>query len=170
MQSHEWRPTPQCLHTWLSTYAGPRASQVQGQLWDSAVLEQWLAAIATPSLQVARVGLAGLHHIGTEFIRQVLSESKKVWLVHGRVRDGLIKACSGPRGTMAWALRELQPPAVGAAQRPQGGPELRPLYMGTVAPPPGHRCTTHITQHAFRHTGLLFCITRMQNIPAIATW
>ena len=26
VQSHEWWLTRQCLHTWLSTYMGPRAS------------------------------------------------------------------------------------------------------------------------------------------------
>ena len=46
--SHEWRPARQALHMWLSTYVGPRASQVQGQRWDSAVLEQWSSATATP--------------------------------------------------------------------------------------------------------------------------
>ena len=44
-----------------------------------------------------------------EFIRQVLSGSQKVWLVHTWARDDLIKDGFGPGGTMAWALRELQP-------------------------------------------------------------
>ena len=48
VQSHEWRPAQQRLHTWLSTYMGPQASKVHGKLWDSAVLEQWSSAIATP--------------------------------------------------------------------------------------------------------------------------
>ena len=97
LQSHEWRPARQRLHTWRSTYVGPRASHVQSQLWDCAVLEEWWAAIAMPSLWVAHMGLAGLHDMGTEFIRQVLSESQKVWLAHARAHDGLIKARSGPR-------------------------------------------------------------------------
>ena len=49
-------------------------------------------------------GLAGPHNTGTEFIRQVLLESQKVWLAHARAPDGLIKARPGPGGTMAWAL------------------------------------------------------------------
>ena len=60
---------------WLATYVGPRASQVQGQPWEPAVLEQWAVAIATPSLRVAHMGLAGPHDIWMEFIRQVVKES-----------------------------------------------------------------------------------------------
>ena len=47
VQSHEWQPARQHVHTWPSTYVGPRASQVQSRLWDPAVLEQCSAAIAT---------------------------------------------------------------------------------------------------------------------------
>ena len=108
MQAHEWRPARQRLHPWLNTYVGPRASQVQGQLWDLAILEQWTAAIATPSLRTAHLGLAGPHDIGTEFIRQVEMESHRVWLSHSQAREGLIKARAGPRGSMVWALWELQ--------------------------------------------------------------
>ena len=71
---------------------GPRASQVQGQLWDPVVLEQWSAAIATPSMWAAQCGLAGPHDLGTDFIQQVLLEPQRMW----------------PGGAMVWALRELQ--------------------------------------------------------------
>ena len=108
VQTHEWRPAKERVHAWLTTYVGPRASQVQGQLWDPAVLEQWAAAITTPSLPVAHMELAGPHDIGTEFIKQVVKESQRVWLSHTKAREGLIKAREGPGGTMAWALRELQ--------------------------------------------------------------
>ena len=40
--------------------------------------------------------------------RHVLFESQKVWLSHGKAREGLMKAYAGPGGTMAWTLRELQ--------------------------------------------------------------
>ena len=50
----------------------------------------------------------GLHDVGKEFIRQVLSESQRVWLAHAKARDGLIKARAGPGGTMVSLLRELQ--------------------------------------------------------------
>ena len=49
---------------------------MQGQLWDSAVLMQWVAAINTPSLRAV--------HMGTEIIRQVPNESQKAWLAHAR--------------------------------------------------------------------------------------
>ena len=96
------------LYTWLTTYVGPQASQVRGQLWDPTILQQWSAAIATPSLQAAHIGMAGPHDIGTEYIRHMLSESQVVWLSHAKAWEGLIKARVGPGGTMAWALRELQ--------------------------------------------------------------
>ena len=58
---------------WLTTYVGPHMSQihicVQGQLWDCAILEQWLAAIVTLSLWAAHMALAGPHNMGIELIR-----------------------------------------------------------------------------------------------------
>ena len=87
---------------------GPRASQIHGQLWDSAILEQWPAAITTLSLQAAHMGLTGPHNLGTECIRHVLSRSQKVWLAQAKAREGLIKAHTGLGGAMVWALRELQ--------------------------------------------------------------
>ena len=51
-----------------------------------AVLEQWSAAIATPSMWAAHMGLAGPHDMGTYFIRQVLSEPLRVWLAHAGAR------------------------------------------------------------------------------------
>ena len=73
---------------------GPRASQVQSQLWNSAILEQCSSAIAMPSLWAAHMGLAGPHDMGTEFIRQELLESQKVWLAHssGRPHQGPLRA------------------------------------------------------------------------------
>ena len=52
-----------------------RALQVQGQLWDSAILKQWSSATTTPYLRAARMGLAGPLDMGTEFVRQVVSKS-----------------------------------------------------------------------------------------------
>ena len=54
------------------------------------------------------MGLARPHNIKTEFIRQIPSESQKIWLAHAKARERLTKARAGPGGTMAWALRELQ--------------------------------------------------------------
>ena len=82
VQAHEWRPARQHLHSWLNTYVRPRASQMQGQLWDPTVLEQRAAAITTPSLRTAHRRPAGPHDIGTEFIRQEVMESHKGWFSH----------------------------------------------------------------------------------------
>ena len=82
--------------------------QVQGQLWEPAIWEQWAAAIATLPLRTAHMGLAGPHDIGMEFIRQVVKESQRMWLLHTKATEGLINTRAGPGGTMAWALRELQ--------------------------------------------------------------
>ena len=72
----------------VMAHVGPWAVLVWRQRWDSAVPEQWAVAIATPSLHRAHMGTARLHK-GTEFIRQVLNESLKVWLAHAW-------ACSNP--------------------------------------------------------------------------
>ena len=37
----------------------------------------------------------------------MLSELQQVGLAHAKAQDGLIKVCTGPKGTMALALREL---------------------------------------------------------------
>ena len=84
------------------------ASQVQGQLWDPAVLEHWAAAFAIPSLQTAHPRLAGPHDIGTQFIRQSVMESQTVWPSHAKAREGLVRARAGTGGTMVRALRKLQ--------------------------------------------------------------
>ena len=86
VHAHERCLAMQRLLTWLTTYIGPRASQVQGQLWDPAALEQWVAAIATPSLRTAHLGLAGLHDIGSEFIRWGEGVRARVALARQRKR------------------------------------------------------------------------------------
>ena len=69
--------------------------------------EEWPVGIATPSMRAAHMGVAKLHDMGMEFIRQVLSESQRMWLAHTKARDGPIKAGAGLRGSMVWALQEL---------------------------------------------------------------
>ena len=63
---------------YVTTYVRPQASQIQGQPWDSAIMEQWSAAIATPFLRAAHMGLVGSHDMGTEFMWQVSLETRKV--------------------------------------------------------------------------------------------
>ena len=141
---------------------------VQSLLWDSAVLKQWSAAITTPSLRAAHMGLAAPQDMGTEFIQSVLSESKEVWLAHAR-------ACSGPGGTMAWAmawaLQELQPhqqverQGVSSVGRPR-------IEVAVRREARAHRlrCATHYTQHGSDTQPCRFVFSRVQDIPAIAIW
>ena len=50
-QSREWRPARQQLAMSLDRSVGLRATSVCNQLWERAVLEQWAAAVRTPSRQ-----------------------------------------------------------------------------------------------------------------------
>ena len=66
------------------------------------------------------MGLAGPHDIGTDFIRQLLTESQKVWLSHGKAQEGLIKARAGPvRHHGMGPAGVAATPAGGAARSPQ---------------------------------------------------
>ena len=102
-------------HTWLSSYVGPRASQVQSSLWDPMVLEQWSAAIAAPSMQAAHMGLAG----GTYGAGRAARHGARAHLAsrQNRRRFGWptpkhamtsSRPAWGPIATIAWALQELQ--------------------------------------------------------------
>ena len=114
------------------------------------------------------MGLVGPHDIGTEFILRVLSESQKVWLAHAKAQEGLIKTRAGPRGTMVWALWELQ--LHQQAQRQGlalGRPRIEPAKRGDSA----SHCigAQHTPHNAHLHTqpsrlALPVCKT----IPAIA--
>ena len=75
VQSHIWKPAWQRLRAWL--HVGPRVALVRRRMWDSTILEQWVAAIATPNLCKAHMGIVRLHDEGTGFIRS-LNESLKV--------------------------------------------------------------------------------------------
>ena len=102
-QSHIWR---QRLHAWPEAHVGPRVAPVQRQLWDSVVLEQWGVAIATPSLR--RVHTAGRTTWGrSSFVRCQMSPLRSGWPMPGPAPTSS-KPRSGPRGTMAWGLQELQ--------------------------------------------------------------
>ena len=72
-----------------------------------------------PSMHKARLGLARPHDVRREFIKQVVTDSHKVWLSQANAREGLIKALVGPRGAAGMG------PA-GAAAAPTGGAALRP--------------------------------------------
>ena len=128
---------------------GARAAPVPSKLWDSAVLEQWAAAIAAPSLQVAHMGLGGPHDTGVEFIRQVLDESQKVWLAHAGARACFVKARVGPRrhDGVGSGRTSAAPVGRGAGCTP-GSPELHsiPHHTTPCRTAPGHilLCVCHI--------------------------
>ena len=77
---------------------------VRNQLWELAILEQWAAALRTPSMQRAHLECTGPHALGTEFICHVIEESIRVWYAHANARATLLKARLGPNSTMAWVL------------------------------------------------------------------
>ena len=63
---------------------GKRAESVRHQLWKPGVKEQWAAALRTPSMQRAHMECSGPHTLGTEFKRNVIEESIKVWYAHAK--------------------------------------------------------------------------------------
>ena len=74
-QSCKWRrPSNACNTGWtpVKAWVWPGSSST------SAVLEQWAAAIDTPSMRQAHM-VTGPHPMGAEYIRQILAESQ-VWL------------------------------------------------------------------------------------------
>ena len=71
-------------------------------------MEQWAAALRTPSMQRANMECSGPHTLGTEFIRTIIEESIRVWYAHAKVRATLLKARVGPSSTMVWVLQELR--------------------------------------------------------------
>ena len=107
-QAHEWGPARRRLAEWLDRKMGGRAAPVRHQLWEPAVLEQWAAALRTPSMQRAHLECTGPHTLGTEFIRHVVEGSIRVWYAHAKARATLLKARLGLGSTMAWALQELR--------------------------------------------------------------
>ena len=81
---------------------------MRNQLWEPAVLEQWAAALHTPSMQRAHMERSGPHTLGTDFLRHVIEESIRVQYAHAQARATLLKARPGPNSTMVWVLQELR--------------------------------------------------------------
>ena len=70
-QSHEGGPARQRLAEWLDQKVEKRAVLVCPQLWEPAIMEQWAAALPTPSMHPAHMECSGPHTLGTKFIRNV---------------------------------------------------------------------------------------------------
>ena len=105
-QSHEWGPPRRQLAEGLDQKVGIWALSVRNQLWQPPVLEQWAAALRTPSMQRAHMKCIGPHTHGTDFIRHVIEESITLWYAHTKVRAMLPKACLGRKSMRAWVLQE----------------------------------------------------------------
>ena len=67
-QSHEWGAARRRLAEWLDQKVGKRAASVHHKLREPTILEQWAAALRTPSMQRAHMECSGPHMLGTEFI------------------------------------------------------------------------------------------------------
>ena len=107
-QSHRWRPARRRLAEWLDQKVGSRAVSMRNRLWEPAVLQQWAAALRTPSMQRAHMECSRPHTLGTEFLRHVIEESIRAWYAHAKACATLSKARLGPNSTMAWVLQELR--------------------------------------------------------------
>ena len=55
------------------------------------------------------MAVTGPHTMETQYIRQVLTELRCMWLAHAQATATLPKARAGLQGTTAWALQELRP-------------------------------------------------------------
>ena len=64
------RPANASIRGWALMWdpMRPNCKAMQGQLWDSGLLEQWYPTIVTLSMWAAHMGLAGPHNMGIEFI------------------------------------------------------------------------------------------------------
>ena len=142
-QSHEWGLARRRLAAWLDQKVGPRAAPVRHQLWEPAVLEQWAAALRTPSMQRAHLECTGPHALGTEFLRHVVEESIRVWYAHAKARATLLKARLAPA------------PTSGARRGATGAPGVRTVAEGEptrssrlpLSPPGPTHVHTARTQH-----------------------
>ena len=85
----------------------PRCATSCGS-WLYWSMEQWAAALRTPSMQRAHMECLGPHTLGIEFIRHIIEESIRVWYSHAKARATLLKARLGLGSTMAWVLQELR--------------------------------------------------------------
>ena len=157
-QSHEWGPARRRLATWLDQKVGTRAAPVRHQLWEPAVLEQWAAALRTPSMQRAHLECTP-HALGTEFLRHVIEESIRVWYAHAKARATLLKAHLGPGSTM-----ECSGSSWSKDGRQGGTNQVFPT------PPLSAKTYTHTHGAHTPHTAPPVYLYPWVDIPAIAFW
>ena len=165
MQSHEWQPTHQCLHTWLSTYVGPGVPKAGPNI---GCLDSGQQPLRRPC------GCTYGAHSTTRRGNGVHPTSSV------RVAEGLAGPCQssrgphqGPHGSRrndgVGTARTRAVPASGTAGRPQGSPKLRPApSRGPDLAVPGAKPTTHGAHSDTQPTRLAFPMCN--TIPAIAIW
>ena len=151
-QSHEWGPARRRLAARLDPKVGTRAAPVRHQLWEPAMLEQWVAALRTPP-GVHRAPRAG-HGVHTPRHRGV-----HTGLV--RSRQGACHVAEGPLGPRQHdgvGIAGATPaPASGARGSTAGAPGVRTVARGVTTrsswlplTPPGptylHTARTQHTQ------------------------
>ena len=73
-------------------------------------MEQWAAALRTPSMQRVDMECLGPQEPGTEFTRNVIEQSIRVWYAHAKARATLLKARPGLGSTMALPWRPTLKP------------------------------------------------------------
>ena len=147
---------------------GARASQVQSQLWDPAVLEQWLAAIATPSHLVAHMGMAGPHNMGTE-LKCSWSRRRSSWPTPGNARASSTPSRGRGDNGVGIARTSTAPTSETTGRHPGGLTLRRPLSKGRGnLTATGAQHTTHSTRLYTQPSRIAF--PRVQDIPAIAIW
>ena len=113
------------------------------------------------------MGLAGRHDMGTEFVRQVLSESEKVWLAHTKARGGLIKAHGGHCGV--GVVGNTTAPTGARQGVPRAALKLAHRVWGRLQPRHKLRNTqTHGTCSDTEHSR--FALPVCETIPAIVIW
>ena len=90
--------------------ARPKAGQAGGPSAPPAVGagSPRAAALRNPSMQLAHLECTGPNVLGTQFIRNVVEESIRVWYAHAKARAKLLKARPGQGSTMASALQEMR--------------------------------------------------------------
>ena len=170
--------SPRRLAAWLDQKVGPRAAPVRHQLWEPAVLEQWAAALRTPSMQLAHLECTGPHALGTEFLRHVIEESIRAWYAHAKARATLLKARLGPGSTMAWThtrYRSCAYTSKRSGRECSGSSWNKDGRQGRAdqvfpTPPLSTEAYTHTHGAHTTHTAPPVYLYPWVDIPAIAFW
>ena len=154
-QSHEWGPARRRLAAWLDQKVEPRAAPVRHQLWEPPVLEQWAAALRTPSMQLAHLECTGPH--AAHGVPPPCHRGVHTGLV--RPRQGACYTAEGPPGPGqhdgVGVTGAAPTPASGAGGSAAGAPVIKTVAKGEpttssrlpLSPPRPTHIHTARTQH-----------------------